>query len=461
MKNSEYWEDRIANEVWAKYNSLEEKNAAILNMYRDAEKNMIAEISKLESRGGDLSRSQKYRINHLKSLKNEINAICEKVGSDIEYLAKKGIYDAIENNQKNISDLLEAHFSKPSSKDMEQMLNTPWHGSFFSERLWGDTGKLANEVNDIIKKGITQGKTIAEMSFQLSNRLNKSMNYAHTLVRTETMNTLNRSSKDGYKKSGVKYVRWWAAQDERECDECGGNHGKLYPIESAPNLPCHTGCRCTWLPVLDDELNEYYRLIGSDGNSLYNYAKSDKIESVKNSDELKELFSYKDKFGRLKEAFNSSFDNLNFNTQKEVCEGILYMQEIYNIKSLPTISSNKMKEWGKLVVDQDGTLEIVLADKINKSVEEAFPTIIHELTHYINRTNSNLSDDIATKAKKSLKLTKKEYEKSVFELICSMDLQYLNNKSELLSYAIEREATNKGNPLSKEISRILRKELKK
>lgn len=254
MKNSEYWEKRLANEVWNQYNSLEEKNMAILNMYQKAEKDIIAEIAKLKSRGRDLTRSQKYRINHLNSLKSEINKICDQIGEDVEHLTKQGVFDAIKNNQENIGKILESSFSKPGQKAMEQMLNTPWHGSYFSERLWSDTGKLANELNDIVKRGITQGKTIAEMSFQLSNRLNKSMNDTHRLVRTETINTLNRSSLDGYRKSDVRYIRWWAAQDERECEICGANHDRIYPIDKAPILPCHPNCRCTYIPVLEDEL---------------------------------------------------------------------------------------------------------------------------------------------------------------------------------------------------------------
>ena len=36
MKNSEYWEKRIAEEVWKTYNSLEDRNKALLDMYKKA-----------------------------------------------------------------------------------------------------------------------------------------------------------------------------------------------------------------------------------------------------------------------------------------------------------------------------------------------------------------------------------------------------------------------------------------
>lgn len=291
--NSAYWGDRLANEIWTQYNSLEEKNMTILNMYRDAEKDIIAEVAKLEARGNNLTRSQKYRINHLESLKKEIRKICEDIGDNVESSAKKGLFDAIKKNQENISSVLETTFSKPNQKAMEQMLNTPWHGSYFSQRLWKDTGKLANELNDIVKRGVTEGKTIAEMSFQLSNRLHASMNDVHRLVRTETINTLNRSTLDGYKKSGVNYIRWWAAEDERKCETCGANHGKIFPIDKAPVLPCHPNCRCTYIPVFDDELlDEDLTVINANSDDkLYNNVRWEDIK--KYDDELSKMQSIK------------------------------------------------------------------------------------------------------------------------------------------------------------------------
>lgn len=44
MKNSEYWEQRIANNTWKTYNSLEEKNRALLDMYQEASLNISDEL---------------------------------------------------------------------------------------------------------------------------------------------------------------------------------------------------------------------------------------------------------------------------------------------------------------------------------------------------------------------------------------------------------------------------------
>ena len=461
--DSEYWESRLADVVWNSYNTLEEQNIALINQYNKTMNSIRAELIKLEEQK-TLTRSDKYRVQHLKLLQEQILHECEKLGDNVESNVTKnvskqmqGIYEA---SFCNISDEKFSQLSKNTCKDI---INTPWHGSSFSERLWSNTGKLANELNDILSTGIIEGKTISEMAFQLSNRMNKDMNICHVLVRTETINSLNRASMRGMYDAGVEYVRWWAAQDERKCGECGANHGKTFLIDKAPNLPCHPGCRCTWLPVLDDELNkEEQRILDITGNELYNYPKSSKIGSVKSSKELKNKFIYKDKFGRQHNPFDESFDKFSFDAQKEICEGILYVQENYKFDRLPIIfNKSDISSWGKLSDGDNGVLKMELANKLNKNIHEAFPTAVHEMVHFINRSNQDFSIDIVKKAKTNLKLTKKEYEKLVFNLIVSYDLDYLNDSSELLAFSIEREATNKGNKLSKEIDRILREELKR
>lgn len=260
MNNSEYWEKRLANVVWNSYNTLEEQNMALLEHYNKAVNNIRAELIKLEEQKA-LTRSDKYRLQHLKSIQEQILKECEKLGDSIENDTIKNVSQQMQDIYKtSFSNINADKFSQLSKNTCKDIINTPWQGSSFSERLWSNTGKLANELNSILSVGITEGKTIAEMAFQLSNRMNKDMNVCHRLVRTETINSLNRASMRGMMDAGVGYVRWWASQDERECDECGANHEKVYPIDKAPNLPCHPGCRCTWLPVFEEELSKAERL---------------------------------------------------------------------------------------------------------------------------------------------------------------------------------------------------------
>ena len=67
-RDSEYWEKRIANETWKTYNSLEEKNIDLLQMYEEASKQIKSELLELAEKAeinGSLSRTDQYRFQKL------------------------------------------------------------------------------------------------------------------------------------------------------------------------------------------------------------------------------------------------------------------------------------------------------------------------------------------------------------------------------------------------------------
>lgn len=271
-QNSEYWEDRIANETWKTYNDLEEKNIELLKMYEKSSRNIKNELLALAEKAekeGSLGRTDQYRFNKLLGQQGEIYKECERLGEQIEKHSINGMKQGGKDVYKNIMQSLGNNdFAYPNKKTMEQMLRSPWHGSFFSERLWRDMGKLERNLNGVINDGIATGKTITEMAVQLSNVMQQSFNVTHRLVRSETINYLNRSAKLGYEKAGIKKVQWWAAEDERTCKICGSNHEKEYDINKAPILPCHPGCRCTWLPVIETSTPEI-ETVDSKSSSTY------------------------------------------------------------------------------------------------------------------------------------------------------------------------------------------------
>ena len=257
--NSEYWENRIANETWKTYNNAEEQNIDLIKMYdktsNSIKKELYALAETAEEEGG-LTRTQQYRFDKLLGQQGKIFKEIEKLGDSIEKTSKNRMFKAGSDVYENIMDNLGVDdFKALSKKEMEQMLRSPWHGSFFSKSLWEKMGKLENNLNGIINDGMSTGRTVTEMAVSLSNIMNRSFNDSHRLVRTETINYMNRSALRGYVDAGINKVQWWAAEDERTCEICGANHGKIYDIKKAPILPCHPGCRCTWIPVVDDDFD--------------------------------------------------------------------------------------------------------------------------------------------------------------------------------------------------------------
>lgn len=255
MKNSEYWEKRIANSTWKTYNSLEEKNKALLEMYQEASLSISDELYRVaeKMKTGTPTLSDMHKFNRLTGLQKNMENIIRELGENVEKFANKNIQDGIQDAYKNVMVGLGAtEFDRVPSEVMEQMMRTPWQGNTFSKRLWKNTQVLVSNLNDILVNGLTQGKTVTEMAIQLNNAMNTGFNVCHRLVRTETMHYLNESSKRAYKDGGCEEIQYWAAKDERTCEICGAKHEKIYKIDKAPILPLHANCRCTFLPIVQD-----------------------------------------------------------------------------------------------------------------------------------------------------------------------------------------------------------------
>ncbi|MEG2412633.1 MAG: minor capsid protein [Clostridium sp.] len=257
MKNSEYWESRIANKTWQTYNNLEEKNRDLLEMYQDASLQISEELYKVTEKingGKGITLSDMHKFKRLTGLQKNMEDIIRSIGESVEIFGKNNMMEGFKDTYSNIMvELGQTQFSMIPKKVMEEMMNRPWFGSSFSERLWKNTQVLASNLNEILVTGLTQGKTIAEIAIQLSNMMNTGFNISHKLVRTETMHYLNESAKKAYKNSGCEEVQVWAAVDERLCKVCGVKHGNIYRIKDCPTLPLHSNCRCTILPIVDRE----------------------------------------------------------------------------------------------------------------------------------------------------------------------------------------------------------------
>lgn len=260
-KNSpEYWEKRIASNTWKTYNSLEERNRELLELYQDASRDIRNELYNLaekHSREGMLGRTDTYNQKHYEKLEKRFEEVIQSLGQATEKSAVKNMQEGFQEVYKNTAiGMGDIDYAMPNKKLMEKLLDEPWRGDNFSHRLWKNQKKLVAGLDDILRTGLQQGKTATEMAVNLHNYMGQGFNDCHRLVRSETMHYLNGAAMQRYKDAGVEYVQVWAALDERTCEICGvnGYHGKVYPIDKCPVLPFHPNCRCTIIPCFDEEL---------------------------------------------------------------------------------------------------------------------------------------------------------------------------------------------------------------
>jgi SPP1 gp7 family putative phage head morphogenesis protein len=128
-------------------------------------------------------------------------------------------------------------------------------------------GTLIKEISDTtldklkitLAEGVEAGESIPKLASRVSAVYDEAKGTrAEKIARTETISASNQGALQAYKQSGViEKKEFYAALDERVCDECMALHKEVVGIDEnfsngidAP--PVHPNCRCTILPVIKD-----------------------------------------------------------------------------------------------------------------------------------------------------------------------------------------------------------------
>lgn len=253
MKNSEYWIKRVSKITWQRYNDLEKENKKLLKFYNQAIDQVERELAKIAIKmQGNPSLTNQHDQKRLNKLKLQMEKITEELTVKIKGFTEEQIRKAIiDQYQDIIAKLSENDFAGPDEDLIKMMVDNPWSGANFGDRLWKNKSLLEFNLNEILTRGFIQGKTMTEIAEELSLRMSKNFDVCLRLVRTERMHYLNESSKKAYKDAGVKKLQYWAAEDERTCETCGSYHEEIMDFDKIPILPLHPNCRCTYIPFIE------------------------------------------------------------------------------------------------------------------------------------------------------------------------------------------------------------------
>lgn len=148
----------------------------------------------------------------------------------------------------------ERAFSMIDTATAAQMINQIWvaDGKSWSQRIWANTEKLREALNEHLINCLVTGKTTSQLKKVLQDQFGVSYSQADSLVRTEMSHIQTQAAKKRYEDYGIQEVEVWADKDERRCDVCGELHQKRFPIHGQMPIPAHPRCRCTILPVVED-----------------------------------------------------------------------------------------------------------------------------------------------------------------------------------------------------------------
>lgn len=180
-------------------------------------------------------------------LKTELQRLGDKQISILSAIFEKNFWDIY--NSTALESLEE--FTTLDKEAAKQMINRIWNadGKTWSQRVWENTDKLQQTLNEHLVDCVLTGRTTSELKKILQEQFNVSYKRSDALVRTEMARVQTDAAIQRYKDYGIQELEMWVDEDERTCPICAKLDGKKYPIGANIPLPAHPRCRCCVIPV--------------------------------------------------------------------------------------------------------------------------------------------------------------------------------------------------------------------
>lgn len=344
---------------------------------------------------------------------------------------------------------------------IKEIIEYPYAGAMFSDRIWRNKNQLINYINDDLTRGLIKGSSIKNMSKDLMNRCNTLYYQAERLVRTETNYAMTQGHKNGYKDAGLIEFEFSAHIDGRTSPQCRAMDGQVFLIDESVvgtnTPPMHPNCRSTILPVIPDTFDTFT-------------APEDKEPATTDAaaPEIKHL-EFKDKKSATEYAIkNLGFEKVNWGrklTQEMINDTISSIDRVFNM--YPQLKGS-MKEittasdMGRAIasVSYSGTLKLSTSLYYNQNKLKRIHTITHECSHMIERIKdwNKFAPKVVDEAFNNLGYDAKEAARAVR----AISRYATTGKDECMAEAFAEALTegDKATPLAKEILKILNKELK-
>lgn len=256
-----YWQDRMAAAQSKLTNkSIKQVEKQLQKYYSRTMNQVIADFeavyNKIElqrAEGKQVTPADLYKLDKYWHMQGQMQAALEKLGNRQARILGNAfvanffdIYYSINLNGLKAYTTIDTAAAK-------QMVNQIWcaDGKSWSQRIWDNTKRLAETLNDELISCVVSGKKTTELKKKLQERFGVSYSAADSLVRTEMAHIQTQAAKQRYEDYGIQQVEIWADPDERTCEICGDLHKKIYPVGAAIPIPAHPRCRCCIVPVVD------------------------------------------------------------------------------------------------------------------------------------------------------------------------------------------------------------------
>lgn len=256
-----YWANRLAKAQ----NAITEKNLKQIQKqlnkyYATSMKHVIAEFENTYNKllatiedGKEPTPADLYKLDKYWQLQGQLRQEVQKLGNkQIAALSKIFEVNFFEVYYSLGIEGLEA-FSTLDKAAALQMINSIWvaDGKTFSQRVWDNTNRLLETLNEQLTYCVITGKKTSELKKLLQERFGVSYHRADTLARTELCHIQTQAAQKRYEDYGIEYVEVLVDPDERTCELCKALIGKKFLTTDTPPLPVHPNERCALVPVID------------------------------------------------------------------------------------------------------------------------------------------------------------------------------------------------------------------
>lgn len=360
-KDEEKLKKRLSFYLDMEYRRLEKEIAAYYSMYGEDKvieyRNLMQNLpeedkKKLIERMQDFAqlypeyadllpvRESIYKLNRLEGLQYTIRMQQLEIGAvEIEQITAHLSRQAMRGVNAAAKTLGFGKDFYSNSPDVTKLfVNVAWsNGENFSERIWGNTSKLAYYLNTDIAQGIARGDSYDRLVTRLRKRFGDvSRNDAYRLIYTEGTYVMAEATMQPFIDDFQKY-RLSTVGDADVCDICRGVSEEVFDIaDRQPGVnfpPLHPWCRCTFTIEVDNWdawMDDYERRHGN--------GQAEKVANRMNPD-----------------IINSS------NTKEDIA--------LNKIRSLGKIKKEVIeKEFGKIQTD-----EIVVTDERVRHIKARHP----------------------------------------------------------------------------------------
>ncbi|EJO5347149.1 minor capsid protein [Clostridium botulinum] len=207
--------------------------------------------------------AMKSRIRRLDNLKTDISVELSKLYKNqlekttelLSNITKDTYYETVYKIQvfKGIGH----EFGKLDKNTINSILEYPWSGENYSNRIWKQKDKLANTLKQELTQKFIQGKDVRSTAKTIADKMNVSYKNACTLVQTESAYISSEATARGYEATGVEQYQILATLDIRTSSICREQDGKVYDLKDKTigvnYPPFHIRCRTTTIPYFNDE----------------------------------------------------------------------------------------------------------------------------------------------------------------------------------------------------------------